>query len=123
MGSQIQIQTISQSPSFITVSQGQIPVILYRDYNQAQEIAARAVNFLRSGCPVVQVIIDTPGIKGEEDLEDMRKKLSDAVGALSVFIAYGITKNEVFGVRPHCETRSTLGTFGNKNYILQVYKA
>jgi anion-transporting ArsA/GET3 family ATPase len=125
MGSQI-LQVVSQSADSVTVSQGQIPVIIFVKWTQAQEVAAKAINFLRSGCPVVQVILDNPGMKGEREIEEMRERLSDAVETLSVLKNHEepeIEENEVFGIRPPCKTDPKQGTFGNTNYIFLVYKA
>ncbi len=120
------LQVVSQSADFVTVSQGQIPVIIFVKWTQAQEVAAKAVNFLRSGCPVVQVIIDNPGMKGEKEIEEMRGRLSDAVGALSVFKSHEapeISENEVFGIMPPCETDPEQGSSGNINYVFLVFRA
>ncbi len=128
MGSQTfqVVSLVSQSADFVTVSQGQIPVIIFAEWTQAQEVAAKAVNFLRSGCPVVQVILDNPGMRGEKEIEEMRGRLADAVDALSVFVDHEtpeIKESEVFGIRLPRKTDPEQESPGYKNYIFQVYKA
>ena len=125
-----QASLICQSSDLVMVLQGQIPVILYSGRDQAQEIAAEAVNFLRSGCPAVQAIISAPGGLPEKEIENMREELADAVDALSVFIDHDrktsetrIQENEVFGIRPPCETDPQEGSCGHKNYVFLVYRA
>lgn len=125
MGSQMAVQF----PDFALVPKDRIPVIVYEDSEQAQEIAARAINLLRFGHPAVQIIINTPRKLEEQysgNIEYMRKMLSDAVEALSVYKGHEapeIGENEVFGIRPPCETEPKQGSSGNINYVFQVYKA
>ncbi len=121
-------QMVVQFPDFALVPKDRIPVIVYDGFGQAQEIAAKAINLLRSGHPAVQIIINTPDKWQNQEItcEAMRKKLSDAVETLSVFKDHEvpeIRENEVFGIRPPCETDPQEGTFGNKNYAFLVYRA
>lgn len=51
-----QAQTfLQQGDDIVTVAEGQVPVFLSRDIASKQEIVS-AVNFLRSGCPEVQIV-------------------------------------------------------------------
>ena len=112
-----------------SVPKDQIPVIVYDSPEQAQEVAARAINFLRFGHPAVQVIVNNPRKLQEicsGTMEIMREALSDAVEALSVLIDHEtpeIKENEVFGIRPPCETDPKQGFSGNTNYVFLVYRA
>jgi hypothetical protein len=120
-------QTVVQFPDFAIVPKHRVPVIIYDNFEQAQKIAAVAINLLRFGHPAVQVIVNQPEGLIEVysgAMEVMRKALSDAVEALSIYIdeALDIKENEIFGVRPPDEA-DFQGQYGNKNCVFLVYKA
>ncbi|MBI3956939.1 MAG: hypothetical protein HY340_03020 [Candidatus Kerfeldbacteria bacterium] len=52
---QAHVQLIQQGDNLITIPPGGIPVISYSDTTPSL-LVAMAVNFLRSGCPAVQII-------------------------------------------------------------------
>lgn len=112
-----------------SVPKDKIPVIVYDEAGQAQEVAAKAVNLLRIGHPAVQVIVNNPGKLRKEysgTTEAMRGMLSDAVEALSVYISHEapeVKQNEVFGIYPPCETDPKRGTCNSQNCVFLIYKA
>jgi hypothetical protein len=49
--------TQSREQGTVTILQGQVPVIIVQSHDGASE-ATMAVNFLRSGCPQIQLVLE-----------------------------------------------------------------
>jgi hypothetical protein len=51
----LELKTITQGGGHVTIAQGETPVICAEEYSSAH--TCMAVNFLRSGCPIVQLLL------------------------------------------------------------------
>ena len=107
----------------VSVPFSQIPVLLYRDKEEAQEVAARAVNFLRCGCKAVQVMISHPSAMASDNREEMHSRLSDAVRALSILPCDDepvIKWSQIYKVKL---ASNFSGQFGYLNFVFLVFQS
>lgn len=69
---------IQQGGKFITTAEGGIPVVLFNDEEEYSWIAATTVNFLRCGCPRVQILLSEKIVSmGKEEVERHFKNIQN----------------------------------------------
>ncbi len=83
---------VQQSDNIITVTEGETPVILFERIEQVSGIAAKAVAFLRSGCPDVQILMERIAFARDEQ----KSHLSDCIQALKDEILLLKKPTEIF---------------------------
>ncbi|TSC71758.1 MAG: hypothetical protein G01um101438_911 [Parcubacteria group bacterium Gr01-1014_38] len=73
---QQQVQLIEQQRDHVTIPTGQVPVL---EYTSPGSVAAMAVNFLRCGCPMVQVLLETWGLAQAEACQSKTRSVLQAL--------------------------------------------
>jgi hypothetical protein len=89
MSLDLSLRLVVQSGDHYTMPEGGVPVI-YQFTNQPHQFAVVAVNFLRSGCPEVQVVV-SPGVCNDFDV------VADVIEPIEQLITTGLQlPSEVF---------------------------
>lgn len=81
---------ITQSMTTVTVRSGEVPVLLIYGIGGCVSVAAMAVNFIRSGSPRVQVVLDGPEDLHEENIQVLENIL---VQIGDFYVAWGKDKH------------------------------